>query len=51
MPGNFAELGAHEKDIEAMAHSACFGDGRGGFIGGFVSLNETDVVNIYRLML
>ena len=51
MPSNFAELGAKEEDIEKMAHTACCGDGRGGTIGGFVTLNETDVANIYRLML
>lgn len=51
MPSNFAELGAKEEDIEEMAHTACYGNGREGTIGGFVKLNETDVVNIYRLML
>lgn len=51
MPSDFAELGAKEEDIEQMAHTACHGDGRGGTIGGFVTLNETDVANIYRLML
>jgi len=51
MPGNFAELGAKEEDIEAMAHTACYGDGRTGKLGGFVSLNQKDVENIYRLML
>ncbi len=51
MPTNFEELGAKEEDIERMAHMACFGDGRGGTIGGFVKLDETDVANIYRLML
>ena len=51
MPGNFAELGAKEEDIEKMAHSACCGDGRGGYLGGFVKLGEEDVANIYRLML
>jgi alcohol dehydrogenase YqhD (iron-dependent ADH family) len=51
MPSNFAELGAKEEDIEKMAHTACHGDGRQGTIGGFVKLNETDVANIYRLML
>ena len=51
MPSNFAELGAKGEDIETMAHTACYGDGRGGTIGGFVTLNETDVANIYRLML
>ena len=51
MPRNFAELGAKEEDIERMAHSACHGDARTGSIGGFVSLNQQDVENIYRLML
>jgi len=51
MPKNFAELGAKEEDIERMAHSACHGDARTGSIGGFVSLNQQDVENIYRLML
>ncbi|MBR4040396.1 MAG: iron-containing alcohol dehydrogenase [Clostridia bacterium] len=51
MPKNFAQLGAKEEDIERMAHSACHGDARTGSIGGFVSLNQQDVENIYRLML
>ena len=51
MPGNFAELGAKEEDIERMAHTACYGNGREGQIGGFVSLKEEDVKAIYRLMI
>lgn len=51
MPGNFAELGAKEEDIEKLAHTACYGDGAGGSIGGFVPLKEEDVKAIYRLML
>jgi len=51
MPKNFEELGAKEEDIERMAHCACHGDARQGTIGGFVSLNQADVENIYRLML
>lgn len=51
MPSNFAELGAREEDIDRMANCACWGDGRQGTIGGFVSLNEEDVKAIYRLML
>lgn len=51
MPLSFAELGAKEEDIEKMAHTACYGDGRGGTVGGFVKLTEADVANIYRLML
>lgn len=51
MPINFEELGASEEDIEKMAHTACYGDGRNGVIGGFAKLSESDVVNIYRLMV
>ena len=51
MPKNFEELGAKEEDIEKMAHSACWGDGRQGKLGGFVALDQQDVENIYRLML
>lgn len=48
MPLSFAELGARAEDIEAMAEKACFGDGRGGRIGGFVSLGKEDVRAIYK---
>lgn len=51
MPGNFAELGAKEEDIEKLAHTACYGDVRSGTLGGFVELHQEDVENIYRLML
>lgn len=51
MPTDFNELGAKEEDIEKMAHSACYGDGRQGTVGNFVKLSEKDVANIYRLML
>lgn len=51
MPGNFAELGAKEEDIPYMAHTASYGNGRTGTIGGFTALTEEDVANIYRLML
>ena len=51
MPGNFAGLGAEEKDIEKMAHSACYGNGNTGSIGGFVKLEQKDGEAIYRLML
>ena len=50
MPLTLSELGAKEEDIEKMAHMACFGDGRQGKIGNFVSLKEQDVVNIFHLM-
>ncbi len=51
MPKNFAELGAKEEDIEKMAHTACYGNGRPGKVGGFVSLDEKEVAEIYRMML
>lgn len=51
MPKNFEELGAKEEDIEKMANRGCYGDGRQGNLGGFVSLTQKDVENIYRLML
>lgn len=51
MPENFEQLGAKEEDIEKMAHTACYGNGRTGRIGGFVSLGEEDLQAIYRLML
>ena len=51
MPGTLKELGAKEEDIPRMAHQACWGNGRAGTIGGFVSLAEKDVEEIYRLML
>ena len=51
MPGNFAELGAKEEDIPVLVKSLCWGDGRQGSISGFVTLNENDCANIYRLMV
>ena len=51
MPVDFAELGAKEDDIPAIAHNACYGDSGCGEIGGFVKLKEQDVVNIYKLMI
>ncbi len=51
MPKNFAEIGAKESDITELARIACHGDARTGELGGFVSLQQQDVENIYRLML
>ncbi|MBF6978114.1 iron-containing alcohol dehydrogenase [Aerococcaceae bacterium zg-BR22] len=51
MPKNFDELGGKVADIEKMAHNACYGNGRGGYVGGFVPLAEADVAAIYRMML
>ena len=45
------ELGAKEEDIERMAESCVYGDGRPGTISGFVTLDKEDVMNIYRMML
>lgn len=51
MPSNFRELGAKEEDIEKMARVCACGDGRPGYIEGFVRLDQKDIENIYRLML
>ena len=51
MPKNFEELGAKEEDIEKLAHTACYGNGGDGTLGGFVKLSQKDVEAIYRLML
>jgi len=51
MPLTFNEIGAKEEDIPAMAHSACYGNKRTGTLGGFATLTEEDVINIYKLML
>lgn len=45
------ELGAKEEDIPEIAHRACYGNGRDGFVSGFRRLSREDVVNIYRRML
>lgn len=51
MPSNFKDIGAKEEDIESMAQTACYGDGREGTIGSFVPLGKEDVISIYRMML
>ena len=51
MPKNFEELGAREEDIPKLVDVLCNGDGRPGYICGFVKLDEEDCTNIYRLML
>ena len=51
MPKNFADLGAREEDIPKLVHTLCYGDGRGGSISGFVTLNEEDCTKIYRMMV
>ena len=51
MPKNFEELGANEEDIPKLVEVLCRGDGRDGTITGFVTLNEEDCTNIYKLMV
>ena len=52
MPKNFEELGAKAEDIEKMAYTCCYGKGNeGGKIGGFVTLEQKDVEEIYKLMV
>ena len=51
MPRNFAELGAKEADIPTLVKQLCRGDGRSGYIEGFVKLDEKDCAEIYRMML
>lgn len=51
MPQTMAELGGKEEDIPYLAHTAAYGNGNNGTLGGFVVLKEKDMENIYRLML
>ena len=51
MPKNFAELGAREEDIPKLVHALCYGNGRGGSLSGFVTLNEDDCTKIYQMMI
>ena len=51
MPVNFEELGAKEEDIPKLVDVLCHGDGRGGSISGFVTLNEEDCTKIYQMMV
>jgi alcohol dehydrogenase YqhD (iron-dependent ADH family) len=51
MPLSFAEIGAREEDIPKLVQSLCYGNGRNGSISGFVTLNEEDCANIYKMMV
>ena len=51
MPLTLTELGAREEDIPYLAHTACYGNGKPGFLGKFAKLYEEDVAAIYRLAL
>jgi alcohol dehydrogenase YqhD (iron-dependent ADH family) len=51
MPQTLGELGGKEEDIPYLAHTAAYGNGNDGTLGGFVVLREEDMANIYRGML
>ena len=51
MPRNFAELGAKEEDIPTLVKQLCRGNGKPGSISGFVTLDEKDCTEIYKMML
>ncbi|MBO4578549.1 MAG: iron-containing alcohol dehydrogenase [Clostridiales bacterium] len=51
MPQTLTELGGNEQDIDKLAHTACYGNGRDGHLRGFVELDEDDIKQIYRLMI
>lgn len=51
MPRNFAELGAKEEDIPTLVKQLCRGNGRPGSISGFVTLDEKECTEIYKMML
>lgn len=51
MPQTMAELGGKEEDIPYLAHTAAYGNGNDGTLGGFVILKEEDMANVYRLTL
>ncbi|MCR5397897.1 MAG: iron-containing alcohol dehydrogenase [Lachnospiraceae bacterium] len=51
MPRNFGELGAKEEDIPVLAQNLCYGNGRDGKIGGFVTLTKGDCEEIYKMMV
>lgn len=51
MPQTLAELGGSADDVDTLAHTACYGNGRDGKLRGFVELNEDDIKQIYRLMI
>lgn len=51
MPLTFAEIGAKEEDIDYLAHTACYGNGGSGKVGGVVKMDEETCKKIYRMML
>ena len=50
MPKNFSELGAKEEEIDHMVDVLCNGNGRPGYIEGFVRLMPEDCKKIYEMM-
>ena len=50
MPKNFAELGAKREDIDPMVDVLCNGNGRPGYVNGFVKLLPDDCKKIYEMM-
>ncbi len=51
MPKNFEELGAREEDIPELVRVLCYGNGRTGTLGGFMTLGEEDCTKIYEMMV
>jgi hypothetical protein len=51
MPKNFEELGAKEEDIPYLVDALCDGNGRPGYIEGFVKLDKNDCEKVYKLMV
>ena len=51
MPQTLGELGGKEEDIPYLAHTAAYGNGNNGTLGGFVVLQEADMAAIYRRTL
>ncbi|MBO6129959.1 MAG: iron-containing alcohol dehydrogenase [Pseudobutyrivibrio sp.] len=51
MPKNFDELGAKKEDIPQLVDALCDGNGRPGYINGFVKLDKNDCTKIYELMI
>ena len=51
MPKTLEDLGGTAQDIPVLVKNLCYGDGRDGTISGFVTLNEEDCTNIYKMML
>ncbi len=51
MPINFEQLGAKEEDIPRLVEMLCYGNGRTGYINGFVKLDADDCTKIYNMMV